>query len=122
MLKSDNNAFYDVDDTLILWEYDKKTVDPNKLIELVCPDNSRVWVLPHFVHIENIRRAVARGHHIWIWSQGGWEWAELVVKKLGLQDYVPRERIICKPKWMFDDLPPEAWTKVMFLNPNKDNK
>lgn len=117
MLKSDNNHFYDVDDTLILWDY--PTEYENQAIEFDCYGVT-VRALPHFKHIENLKRAIARGHHVWVWSQGGWEWAEEVVKKLGLEDIIPNEKIICKPKWIFDDLPPSAWTTILFLDPFKE--
>jgi len=94
-------AYFDVDDTLIMWEEhlinqedltDPKTVQINNMIMLV-----------HKVHVEIMKKHKARGHTIVVWSQGGSEWAELAVKALELEEVV--DIIMPKPYWAYDDLP-----------------
>lgn len=103
--KNDHVICFDVDDTLVMWDY---------------PINLDSWIVrvggyqvtPHLYHIEAIKKAKARGHYVIVWSQGGQEWASEVVRTLQLQDYV--DLVMCKPKWIFDDLPPDAWMKRFY--------
>ena len=83
VLASDKVVFCDVDDTLIIWE-------------------GRSY-RPHKKHIDMLHKFHERGQPIVVWSAGGYEWAETIVKELGLSDIV--EFIMCKPSWFIDDLP-----------------
>jgi hypothetical protein len=59
-----------------------------------------------------------QNHFICVWSQGGHDWCQAVVKALGLEEKV--SLVMTKPKWMIDDLPPSAWTKHVL--PTKESK
>lgn len=101
VIKNDHIIGFDVDDTLVMWDL---------------PDTDlRVGGYPvkvHKEHVEAIKKAKARGHFVIVWSQGGQEWANEVVRTLQLQDYV--DLVMCKPKWIFDDLPADAWMKRFY--------
>jgi FMN phosphatase YigB (HAD superfamily) len=89
--------FSDVDETLILFGKE----DHPEAIELE-NNGFKMRVVPHKKHIDMIKRCKFRGHRIVVWSAGGSEWAEHVVKSLGLEDYV--DLVISKPDFYIDDL------------------
>lgn len=116
VLKSHNSAWFDVDDTLVKWG----TVlpeDREHLVPITCPVSSvededgnikevsqwTEYLRPHKKHIEQLKLHKARGHTVIVWSQGGWEWAEAVVKALKLENYV--DLVVSKPNWYYDDIP-----------------
>lgn len=99
-LKNDNVVMVDVDETLIIAEYPLDQTDG--LIDI-----NGVVCLPHFKHIKLLKDFASRGHLVVVWSQGGWKWAETVVRALELSEWV--DLIITKPKWHIDDLPSRAY-------------
>jgi phosphoserine phosphatase len=60
-------------------------------------------VAVHEGHIESIRKHKLRGHTVVVWSAGGAQWAERVVRELDLVPYV--DACLAKPTWHYDDLP-----------------
>lgn len=84
VIASDKILYVDVDDTLIVW------------------DNGHSTYKPHTKHINLIKRFHKRGQAVVVWSAGGYEWAERIVKELELEQYV--SAIMCKPVWWMDDL------------------
>lgn len=112
VIENDNIVCFDVDETLVMWswpaEYDGQTIvfDNFGMAENL---------LPHYKHIELLKQFKVRGQYVVVWSQGGYRWAEEVVKKLGIEQYVDEVR--CKPKWYVDDLPSSAWMeKRTYMN------
>jgi hypothetical protein len=99
VLRNDHTVYFDVDETLVLWNVPPELAD--KTIAIGC-DHFVEHVLPHEKHILQLKQHRARGHAIIVWSQGGHEWAEAVVIALGLQDYV--DAVMRKPTWYYDDL------------------
>lgn len=90
--------YCDVDDTLLF--ADAKTPDQlrtgsNKVIL-----NGRVWYA-HPGHVDILKDFYARGHHVVVWSAGGSDWAEAVVRALELTEWVTL--VAPKPTWMIDD-------------------
>lgn len=68
-----------------------------------------------------VKEEFSRGAHVIIWSRGGFEWAEAVIKAIELQNHV--HQIMSKPLSYFDDLPVEDWLKHrVFLPPNTTYK
>lgn len=100
VLPSEQIVYFDVDDTIIIWDVPKHLED-----KTIVFDNFGVPVklLPHFKHIEQMKKHKARGHVIVCWSAGGYAWAEAVVKTLNLEQYV--DLVLSKPNWVYDDLP-----------------
>lgn len=108
-----NIVLYDVDDTLIMWE----RFDGARPLLLEYNGYQSV-VYPNYREINSLRDAKIRGHYVRVASQGGQDWAELVVKALHLERYV--DSIECKPKWYHDDLPADTWMKRFYKKPTGD--
>jgi hypothetical protein len=100
VIDSDFPVPFDCDDTLVIWDY-----PPEKLSECIYLkiDITEIPLLPHKKHIEELKKHKARGHRVIVWSAGGWEWANEVVKKLELEEFV--DVVMSKPRWFYDDLP-----------------
>lgn len=133
VLPCSQTTFFDVDDTLIMWN--RPSVDDPNAIEITCPTSRALraiqdlnedgsltpdadvepievgtWVervTPHKKHIEQLKLHKLRGHTIVVWSAGGWEWAEAAVRALKLEKYV--DLVIEKPTWYYDDLQPHEF-------------
>ena len=120
--KSTRSVWCDVDDTLVIWDWQSISPDGTGCIDIVDPNNGvscRVYV--HQRHIELLKQFKVRGHHVWVWSQGGAEWAEVVCRKLGLENIV--DDVVDKPNWFIDDLPAHAWMKnPIYLHPTDPTK
>lgn len=111
VIETNNLVCFDVDDTLVMWDI------PESREHEAITFNSFGYpcrLLPHHKHIELMKQFRARGHTVIVWSQGGYEWALAVVKKLGIEDCV--DVVMTKPKWIVDDLPPAAWTSRTYLD------
>ena len=95
--------YCDVDDTLVMWPAGGQPI-PGRESEYISIADipSPVLVKPHKEHINLLKQFAARGHTIVVWSQGGSDWAENVVKALGLKECV--DLIMPKPYWFVDDL------------------
>lgn len=57
--------------------------------------------------VNKVKQHHLQGHYVIVWSQAGHEWAETVIKALGLEESV--DLLMTKPKWAYDDLPIEEW-------------
>jgi phosphoserine phosphatase len=112
-IQNENVIFFDVDDTLVLWE--SRSVGSadwarEARVNVVDPyDNKTVYLTKHQPHIKLLMNHKARGSTVVVWSQGGYAWAEAVVKALGLEEYV--DLIMSKPRTYVDDLPVSDWLK-----------
>lgn len=103
-LKSNQPTYFDVDDTLVKWNPSKEELDERGvLFEWTYSDGKHVVgrILPHLLHIEQLKRHSIRGHTIYVWSAGGEEWANAICKALGIEDYV--DYTTGKPIWCYDD-------------------
>lgn len=116
-IPSNRSVFFDVDDTIIMWN----ATDEQKFLHgvqfkcpggLICVDgelvHSPAWeelLVPHRLHIEQLKKHKMRGHTVVVWSAGGYDWAETVVRTLRLEKYV--DLVICKPTWIYDDTQPQ---------------
>jgi hypothetical protein len=119
VIPSVNTAWFDVDDTLVLWNPTKEQLEKDG-IEFECPGSlvlvddqllpSTPWkafLVPHKVHIEQLKKHKLRGHKVVVWSAGGWDWAESVVRALKLEQFV--DVVISKPNWAYDDKQPHEY-------------
>lgn len=94
----DNVAYFDVDDTLIMYG----PFDPARSMEIkIAEDRPSVWVTPNETHIDQIKRHKAWGNGVVVWSKSGHEWAMTVVKALDLESYV--DVVMAKPTYFYDD-------------------
>lgn len=105
VIANELNIFFDVDDTLVMWGEAFSFVD---YISVQCPyDGEYISLRPHQPHIKLLKNYHERGAHVTVWSQGGYQWAEAVVKALGLGEFV--DVIMTKPRAYVDDLPASEW-------------
>lgn len=95
-------VYYDVDDTLVSWRtYPKRGRDS---IEFEDPHTKgSIFLNAITPHIDALKSHKLRGHTVIVWSAGGADWAEEVVRKLNLSAYV--DACMSKPNWFYDDLP-----------------
>lgn len=117
VVRNESNVFFDVDDTLVMWE----PVGEGPAITIPCPHSTDSYYMlsPHEAHIKLLKNHKARGSHITVWSQSGYAWAEAVVKALGLEDYV--DQVMTKPRAHIDDLPCTEWMgERIYLSPDSN--
>jgi phosphoserine phosphatase len=99
-IKGNNAAFFDVDDTLILYTYPDHRLDEE--IEIGIEGSLlQAKVVPHTRHVEMVKLHKTWGNTVVVWSRSGHEWARAVVEKLGLIDYV--DVCMAKPFYYYDD-------------------
>lgn len=101
-------TYVDVDETLIFWE--AKDIDADDcVIEVTDPyiNGTRVKVVPHWRNIRLLQRKFGQGHKIVVWSAGGSEWAETIVKALKIEPFV--HLILSKPTHIIDDKEMKDW-------------
>lgn len=111
---NDHVVAFDVDDTLIMWPWSHEdTEEEKKKLLLVNHNGYKTLVLPNEKHIELLKRYKAKGKVIIVWSQSGNEWAELIVKTLGLEEYV--DFVFTKPEKYVDDLRADEWMEYVYL-------
>lgn len=96
---------FDCDDTLVMWHLDDKS--KNIPIESPYEKGLTYFLTPHEKHIRLMKDYKARGFTIVVWSAGGVEWAETVVKALKLEEYV--DAVFTKPCRYVDDLKCNEW-------------
>lgn len=122
VIKTHRVIFVDVDDTLVIWDWKEFDPEGKTLVSIENPEaNCTELVMPHNRHVQLIRQFKARGHTIVVWSQGGWSWAESVVKTLGIENLV--DFVMDKPNWYIDDLPAEAFMRLpIYLHPTDKTK
>lgn len=87
----------DVDETLVLWKD-----DPTDLQNSVIPvANGNLIVRFHKRHIQLVKQFYIIGWNVIVWSQGGSDHAEHVIKACGLENYI--HAIMPKPDTVLDD-------------------
>lgn len=101
-IKATKTVFWDVDNTLIFSNIESPCQEPGKKVMI----NNRPF-FSHYEHCEMLKDFKARAHTIVVWSAGGEDWAESVIKALDLTEYV--DIVISKPDWFFDDKPASEW-------------
>lgn len=98
VLADKRTTFYDVDETLIMWN-----PEPGPENILIDSGEGSILVRPHKIHIQLMKDLKAIGWNIVVWSQGGSDHASRVIKSLDLEAYV--DLIIPKPESYVDDIP-----------------
>lgn len=122
VLKGDNTIFFDVDNTLILWNCspdDPRTIwIPSLKIDGYDSNGKAIYeavpVVPHEKHLLMIKRHKQLGNTVVVWSKSGPEWARNIVEYFGLTGHVD---LVCgKPAVIYDDLKPHQFlTDCRFL-------
>lgn len=97
----------DCDDTLVMWS-DQYQQPHGDAIPIIDPyDQSTNYLTPNKKHIDLIKKYKGRGFLVIVWSAGGVEWAQAVVKALELESYV--DIVLTKPSRYVDDLDASEW-------------
>lgn len=98
----EHTIHFDVDDTLIMWDDDFRT--PTEIsVKVVCPHTQEVsYHRPHERHLRFLKKQLAKGVGVVIWSAGGFAWAKAAAEALELQDL--DILVISKPQKCIDDL------------------
>ena len=118
VVKNERTIFVDVDDTLVMHE---KHPGNTNLDLVFIPDNinlrTEIKVWCNNSMIRQVKEEFLRGSHIVVWSKGGYQWAEQVLKALDLCNYV--HIVMTKPFAYFDDKPAYEWmSERVFLEPS----
>lgn len=104
-LPDKTTIYFDCDDTLVMHNM------PDDIQETKGKEfrihNHRFWLVPHEVHIQMLKNCKANGQVVVVWTQGGADWAEVVVDTLGLRDHV--DLCVSKPFFFVDDLVASAF-------------
>ena len=112
---NEHPIYFDVDNTLIMH------VPPGQLVSERLQDSLYTIDIPgtdiviryhpNFDNIKLLKRSKAKHHTVIVWSHGGVDWAEHVIKALGLEKYV--DYVMHKVEKYVDDVPIEQW---QFIN------
>lgn len=103
----------DIDGTLIDW------FDPNPNVTITCNGVTRHGKILER-HVERVKQHVLWGDSVCVWTKSGMEFAEEVVKVLGLKDYV--DLVMSKPFVIYDDKTPDKWIgEHRFMYDKKEN-
>lgn len=92
---------FDVDDTLVNWDRSEHPPESQVAIDGV---KGPVYVVPHQKNINLLVKLAKVGWFIRVHSGSGVDWAERVVRALGLEQYVGE--VCSKPLGRTDDKPP----------------
>lgn len=96
IIENEHISCFDVDQTLFMHT-------PGYLFNIVNPyTNTPMVGMINNGHVELLKQHKARGMFIIVWSKAGAQWANAVVKKLKLEEYV--DLILTKPDKYCDDL------------------
>lgn len=110
----------DVDSTLVL----PNESEYRELLAVNVKDPVTNEIIVMRVHEPNVRLLKEERHRgavIIVWSRGGYEWAENVVKALELEDHI--DFVMSKPLTYIDDLDIKEWLNHrVWLNPHSNYK
>lgn len=98
VIDGENGVGFDVDQTLFMHDKMGEYQVLNPYSDSLIPGNK------HDVHVELLKQYKGRGLTVIVWSSGGVEWAEEVVKAFGLEEFV--DVVMTKPNKLVDDLEP----------------
>ncbi len=107
-ISGNNNIFFDIDGTMVLYGDNKG----KEVITLNYYGQPR-HLVGHKGHKEFLIASKKRGFNIFLWSNNGEDWAEECGKKLGIDDYV--DYYLCKPAKMVDDEDVKKWIKTIYI-------
>jgi hypothetical protein len=115
MFKVKDGGVYasDVDDTLIMWRVPEGYKGP--LVETNYNGFKDVGI-PNLPAIAHLKKMKARAYSVVVWSAGGSDWAEVVVKALGLEEFV--DVVMPKIDFHLDDVadPADKIGKWQYIN------
>lgn len=99
----------DVDDTLVMHDLSEYPSDTQITVEYT---NGPMKLVPNKKHINLLVKFYKLGYHVIVWSRTGGDWAEIVSKAIGIDQYV--NQYITKPLFIADDRKPEEWLTLLY--------
>lgn len=115
----ENPTYFDVDDTIIFWD-ENHTQPFEGSVSVTCPHDGTVsYHRIHKRHVRFLKKQLAKGNGVVVWSAQGVSWAKEVVKALGLDEL--DLLVISKPNRCVDDLPDarQILPKIIYLHEDK---
>lgn len=119
---AENIIPFDVDETLVLADYQRHyDQDGDYYNKTTCGLRTRIFDYYgepreraiNLRMVELLKAKKARGFYVRVWSANGYRWAEEVVTKLDLWDYV--DSVETKPNVYFDDKGADEWMKRVWV-------
>lgn len=106
-------AGFDIDDTLVCWN----EIDGAPTVEIECRGRKSLYSINSH-NLDYLIKLSNRGHAIIVWSAGGSDWAEAVVKALKIENYV--DAVSPKLTYYIDDVkdPAKIIGKYVFYDVN----
>lgn len=118
VIRNENPVPCDIDNTLVL--HNPKNPASCTYVDIDDPvqKGKKITLAIHKPNVRLLLEELARGSFIIVWSKGGFQWAENVLKALGIDH--KNIIILTKPKVYIDDKPVSSWMKDrVCLNPNE---
>jgi hydroxymethylpyrimidine pyrophosphatase-like HAD family hydrolase len=94
-------AFFDIDDTLIIWKDDEGKIRNLPKVEVECRGIMEEYYINPY-NLDYLKKLATRGHAIVVWSAGGADWAEAVCIALDIEHMV--FAAMAKPTYYIDDI------------------
>jgi phosphoserine phosphatase len=120
IIENERVVCFDVDETLIhhIQPSDIDVFNQDRVLELKYESiNETYLVLINEIHRKLVKEMYHRGRYVIIWSARGHEWAEIVVKALGLENHV--HMIMSKPIAYVDDVGADDFMKRIYIREEK---
>ena len=110
VIKNERIIPTDIDETLIMHDITNASNDA-LIVEIIDPyaPNTRIQMRVNEPMVKILKDEKVRGSYIIAWSKAGYQWAEAVIRALGLESFV--DLIMTKPIAYMDDTPVEHWLK-----------
>lgn len=112
VIKSELTAYFDCDDTLVLYQEQKEGDKDEDFVHLNFYGEEKKLKI-HKEHISFLKALKARGYTIFVWSGNGHKWAEEVCKRLKLTPFV--DFATGKPTKVIDDLDASHWMRTIYI-------
>ncbi len=99
------HLYVDVDDTLVMWATFPESKYQNVIVRF---DGYAEDAVKNIYNIDHLKKMARRGHAVIVWSAGGVDWADAVVKALDLGEYIVA--CLSKGDYYLDDVSdPKKW-------------
>lgn len=106
-------VYCDVDKTLVKWPMFYHTQNAQKGLLMFDYYGTQVWLKEHRAHIDLLKSYKKRGFFVHVMSANGVQWAEEVVNRLNLAEYV--DLVSTKPLKYMDDKPWDSFCNRIYL-------
>lgn len=123
VIKNETTILFDIDETLIFhkeWHPGKADVPVDRIAVYDHRIQRTLEVKLNEENIALLKQSKARGRCVIVWSNAGYEWATIVIKKLGLTDHV--DYVLTKPGCYVDDLDANQFMHRVYLGGSEDGK